>query len=53
MMAVRENVIILLSERIWTGREALQLLGFRATGGHSHSTEAGGFVVTSSTTRLT
>ena len=36
-MAALANVIILLSERIRTGREALQLLGFRAAGGHSHS----------------
>ena len=37
MMAARENVIILLSEHLWTGREALQLLGFQSAGGHSHS----------------
>ena len=52
MMAARENVIILLSERTRMGREALQLLGFLAAGGHSHSMLAGGLEVTSSTTRL-
>ena len=53
MMAARENVIILLSELLWTGWEALQLLSFRAAGGYSHSIVATGFSDKSQRTRLT
>ena len=53
IMAAQANVIILLSERIWTWREALQLPGFRAAGGHSHSIVATGFSEISHSTRFT
>ncbi len=53
IMVALANVIILLSERTRMGREALQLLGFRAAGGHSHSMVATGFSLMSHSTRFT
>ena len=47
-----KNVIKSLSEFFQKSRLALWHKGFRVFWPHSHSIEAGGFVVTSSTTRL-